>query len=373
MTYERHNIQRLTAYVPGEQPADADVVKLNTNENPYPPAPEVMEAVRQVTAEQLRRYPPPRAQRFRETAARVHGLEPTQVIATNGGDELLRLAISVFCEAARGPISGGGLGETDPTYSLYDVLAAIHDTPVLKVPLDDDWSVPADFADRLNAAECRLALVVNPHAPSGRLEPLDKLEAMAREFNGVLLIDEAYVDFVDQGDGGALPLLDPSRGLDNVLLLRTLSKGYSLAGLRFGYGLGHPKLIEAMDKARDSYNTDALAQAAAVAALEHRDVARESWRKVIAERTRLTDELRRRGFTVALSQSNFVLAEPGSAGGMPAAALYRALCDRHIYVRYFDHERLRDKLRITVGTRQQNDALLTAVDQLLKPLAAENS
>lgn len=375
MAYERDNIRRLAPYVPGEQPADAGVVKLNTNENPYPPPPEVMQAVARVTADQLRRYPPPRAQRFRETAARVHGLESSRVIATRGGDELLRLAVTVFCEAARGPISGGGLGETDPTYSLYDVLAGIHDTPAMRVPLDDGWAVPDDFADRLNAADARLALLVNPHAPSGRLEPLDKLEALAREFKGVLLIDEAYVDFADANDGGAIALLDPARGLDNVLLLRTLSKGYSLAGLRFGYGLGHPRLIEALDKARDSYNTDALAQAAAVAALENQPAARESWQKVIAERTRLTAALRTRGFTVPDSQSNFILATPPKPGPSedegpdPAAAasLYRALADRRIFVRYFDHPRLHDKLRITVGTPDQSDALLGALDDLTHP------
>ncbi|WP_437675719.1 histidinol-phosphate transaminase [Sorangium sp. So ce131] len=352
MVYERDNIHRLTPYTPGEQPLVADVVKLNTNENPYPPPRAVLEAIHEVSADQLRRYPPPTAQQFRETAAKLHGLSPEQVIATNGGDELLRMAITVYCEPG-----GRGLGETYPTYSLYDVLAGIHGTTVSQVPLDEDWSVPEDFAAQLNDRGCRLALLVNPHAPSGRLEPLDKLERVARAFRGVLLIDEAYVDFAESD---AIPLLDPARGLDNVLLLRTLSKGYSLAGLRFGYGLGHPRIIEALDKARDSYNTDVLSQAAAVAALRSRDEARESWKKVIAERTRLTAALAARGFTVAPSQSNFVLAAPPK-GGLSAQALYRALHDRNIFVRYWDAPRIHDRLRITVGTPEQNDALLAAI------------
>lgn len=355
MLYERDNIHRLTPYTPGEQPQRADVVKLNTNENPYPPPAAVLEAIRDVSADQLRRYPPPRAQQFRETAARLHGLSPEQVIATNGGDELLRMAVTVFCEPG-----GRGIGETYPTYSLYDVLAEIHGTTITQVPLAEDWSVPEDFAQRLNEQGCRLALLVNPHAPSGRQEPLDKLERVARAFRGVLLIDEAYVDFAEFD---ATPLLDPARGLDNVLLLRTLSKGYSLAGLRFGYGLGHPRLIETLDKARDSYNTDILSQAAATAALSARDDARKSWEKVIAERARLTGALRQKGFTVAPSQSNFVLAAP-PAGGLSAQAMYRALYDRAIFVRYWDAPRIQDKLRITVGTPEQSDALLGAIDEL---------
>jgi histidinol-phosphate aminotransferase len=350
----------LEAYTPGEQPQQGRVVKLNTNENPYPPPDEVMQALRSVPADALRRYPPPTAPRFRETAARVHSLSPEQVIATNGGDELLRLAVTVFCEP-RGTDqphrSAGGLGVAEPSYSLYPVLAAIHDTPITRVPLGEDFNLPDDFADRLNDAGCRLAILVNPHAPSGRLEPLEKLEAVARRFRGVLLIDEAYVDFASHD---ALPLLRPEQGLSNVLLLRTFSKGYSLAGLRFGYGLGHRDLIAALDKARDSYNTDAVSQAVATAALEHRDKAALTWRKIIAERNRLTRELTHRSFKVYPSQSNFLLVAPP----FDARTAYEKLRDRGIFVRYFDYQRVRDKLRITVGAPNENDALLAALDQL---------
>ncbi|MCX5659532.1 MAG: aminotransferase class I/II-fold pyridoxal phosphate-dependent enzyme [Planctomycetota bacterium] len=383
MAYERDNIRALTAYTPGEQPQETKVVKLNTNENPYPPSPAVLEAVRAVSAESLRRYPPPSAETFRRAAARAHGLSPDQVIATNGGDELLRLAVTVFCDPrpssalAPTPATGTGLRPaqrhgagslvmTEPSYSLYPVLADIHDTLIHRVPLNDDWSVPADFAPRALALGCRLAIIVNPHAPSGRLESLESLESVARALQGqaVLMVDEAYVDFATRD---ALPLLDPSRGLDNVLLLRSLSKGYSLAGLRFGYGLGHANLIASMNKAKDSYNTDILSQAAATAALEHRDEARKSWAAVIGERTRVTAELERRGYRVSPSQSNFILATPPAGGGAPTAkAIYESLKQRSLFVRYFDQDRLRDKLRITIGTPAENNALLTALGELAR-------
>jgi histidinol-phosphate aminotransferase len=359
MTYERENISRLAGYIPGEQPPDGQVFKLNTNENPYPPSQGVLEAISGVDGEALRRYPSPNAAAFRQQAAKLHGLEADQIIATNGGDELLRLVITVFCEpASDGPL--GGLGLAEPTYSLYPVLADIADTPVVSIARGKDFSLPDDHAQQLNDAGCRLALVVNPHAPTGRLESLATLEKIAREFHGVLLIDEAYVDFADHD---ALALLDPAKGLNNVLLLRTLSKGYSLAGLRFGYGMGHADLIAILDKARDSYNTDVLSQAAATAALGHRDEAARNWQRVIDQRLRMTTDLEARGYEVIPSQTNFILATP-PANGANAGNIYRRLKEQGILVRYFDQERLNDKLRITIGTPQQNDALLAALDQL---------
>lgn len=354
MSYERDNIRKLAAYTPGEQPQRDRVVKLNTNENPYPPGEAVMAAVRSIDPERLRRYPPPAADGFRRVAAAVHGLSPEQVIATNGGDELLRLAVTVFAEPGS---TCGGVGVAEPSYSLYPVLAAIHATPLTAVPLQDDFALPGDLAARWNEAGCRLAMLVNPHAPSGRLQPLDQLRAIARQFKGVLLIDEAYVDFAERD---ALPLL--REGLDNVLLLRSLSKGYSLAGLRLGYGLGAAPLIAALQKARDSYNVDAIAQAAGEAALQARDNARANWQRVVDERRRLAGQLQQRGWIVPPSQANFLLATPPA--GRHAAAIYRGLADRGIFVRYFNQPRLDDKLRITIGTPRQNDELLQALDTL---------
>ena len=315
MPRERDNIRSLSAYVPGEQPTAAQtaagtVIKLNTNENAYPPSPAVMEAVRGVTAEALRLYPPADAAPFRAAAAALHGVDRAQIIATNGGDELLRLLVTVFClprdpdgERVDGrPLNPdmlpGGLGMTDPSYSLYGVLAGIHDTPgdrgaAGRFASDGGFPRPDDYATRLNAAGCRLAFLVNPHAPSGGLESVDALRALAADFDGLLVIDEAYADFAPEGDGGAGVRL-VREGVDNVIVLRSLSKGYALAGLRFGYGLASAALIATLDKARDSYNLDALAQAAATAALNDQAYARGRWEQTRHERERVTAKLRER-------------------------------------------------------------------------------
>ena len=362
MPYERDNIRRLHAYTPGEQPQAARVIKLNTNENPYPPSDAVMAAIRSVDPNRLRRYPPPTAEGFRRAAADAHGVTPDQVIATNGGDELLRMLVTVFCVPAAAS-GAGGLGVFEPSYSLYPVLAAIHDTPVTVVDLADGFAIPDGAAEAWNDAGCRLAMVVNPHAPSGRLAPVEQLRALAERFRGVLVIDEAYVDFAERD---ALELVRGPGAMPNVILLRTLSKGYSLAGLRFGYGVGAAALIAALQKARDSYNVDALAQAAAEAALRHRADAAATWEKVKRERARVTAELRGRGFHVPESHSNFLLATPPADPGPDAATIYRKLADTGIFVRYFDLPRLRDKLRITIGTPAENDALLAEVDAIVK-------
>jgi histidinol-phosphate aminotransferase len=359
MAYERERLRKLSGYTPGKQPpATQKVVKLNTNENPYPPCAAVMHALSSMQPEALRRYPPPFADEFRAVAARVHNLEPSQVMAVNGGDELLRLAISTFVEP------GQPVGVFDPSYSLYPVLAALHGSPVESVPLRDDWSMSKDAAARFNDARVPLTFVVNPHAPSGTLTPVSQLAELAAALDGVLLVDEAYVDFVDpERNHDATELV---RRFDNVILLRTLSKGYSLAGLRFGYALGDAGLITPMlTKTRDSYNCDAVSQALAVAALEHRRDAIETWHAVRSERTRVGETLMALGFSLPPSQSNFLLATVPPELGQ-AAQLERALEARGVLVRYFDQHPLRDKLRITIGTPEENDAMLEALRDALR-------
>ena len=358
MPYERDNIRRMHGYTYGEQPDAADVIKLNTNENPYPPSPAVGAALKSFDATALRRYPQPTADRFRALAAARHGVSIDRVIVTNGGDELLRMAFTTFLDG------GDVFGTTDPSYSLYSVLAEVQGCKVTTVPLtDDDWDLPRDFAQRMNDLGARLVCVVNPHAPTGVLIDADTIGDIANELDGVLLVDEAYVDFVDP----ALrhDVINRVRAFDNVLLLRTLSKGYSLAGLRLGYGIGSPSLIEPMlTKTRDSYNVDAIAQAVACAGFADLGYAANTWTEVRGERRRLRDALRSRGFTVPPSQTNFLLATP-PIEGRGAAELYASLKARGILVRYFDAARLDDKLRITVGDPQQNDHLLAAVDAII--------
>jgi histidinol-phosphate aminotransferase len=356
MGYERANIAAMHGYVPGKQPRSSETIKLNTNENPYPPCAAVMQALSEVAPDALRRYPPPAADELRETAAALHGLSADQVVPVNGGDELLRLAITTFVE----PLAP--IGVVEPSYSLYPVLAEVHGSPIVRAEADAEFGLPEDLGARMRSAGVKLLLLVNPHAPSGRLTQVAELARVARAIDGVLLIDEAYVDFVDPELGhDAVPLV---REHDNVLILRTFSKGYSLAGLRAGYGLGAASLIEPLLwKTRDSYNLDAVAQRLATAALRHRDEAAESWRKVRAERLRLATELGALGFACAPSQTNFVLARVPQ--GQAAEALLHGLERHGVLVRHFAAPRLDDKLRITVGTPAENDALLTALRALL--------
>lgn len=357
MSFERPNIERMTGYAYGEQPEDARVIKLNTNENPYPPSPAVARALAAVDGGVLRRYPPATAPGFRRLAAARFGLEPEQIVATNGGDEALRLALTTYVDP------GAAFGMASPSYSLYPVLASIQDCRVVAVELGEGWLPPADLAARLNAEDVRLTCFVNPHAPSGTLLDAEAISALAENLHGVLLVDEAYVDFVD-------PALDHDlTGLvnrfDNILLLRTLSKGYSLAGVRFGFLLGSAGLIEPIrDKTRDSYNVSVLAQAAAEAAFADEEHAAASWAAVRKERERLRQQLCAARFDVPPSQANFLLAQPPQ-DAPPAATIHAALRDQGILVRHFDTPRLANRLRITIGTPEENRTLLGVLERIL--------
>lgn len=356
MSYERNNIRAMDGYVSGEQPDQADVIKLNTNENPYPPGPAVEQALRHIQVQSLRRYPPPTAGALRQSLARLHGLETEQLIVTNGGDELLRLLLATFVEPR------ARIGVADPSYSLYDVLAAAHDCELVRVPLRDDWSLPADFAAQLNQAGAKLCFVVNPHAPSGLLTPAPTLAALARDFNGVVVIDEAYIDFVDPALAhDCVPLV---RAFDNVVILRTFSKGYSLAGLRMAYGIGASSLIAPMQyKTKDSYNTDLIAQTLARAAIEDQPYAADTWRRVREQRTALQQALTELGLPSPASQSNFLLVDVPTP--LSAEGLYTALKDAGILVRHFKLPKLENRLRITIGSEQENRRLLDTLERLL--------
>jgi histidinol-phosphate aminotransferase len=340
----RPAIDRMAGYVPGEQPGPGEkVIKLNTNENPYPPSPRVMEAIRGLDPEWLRRYPNPNADAFRETAARVHGVSRDMILAGNGSDEILAIVVRTFV----------GQGEVvtwpDPTYSLYPVLAEIGEARAVPVAWEAGWRLPAEA---LLATRPRAIFFANPNAPSGTVVPAGEVRALAGRTEAIVLVDEAYVDFAD---GDCLPLLSEC---PNVVVTRTLSKGYALAGLRFGYALAAAPLVAQMMKVKDSYNCDALATTAAEAALRDRDYARAGWEKVRAERTRLAVELERLGWRVIPSQANFLLA---AVPGGDAGAIYRDLKRQGILVRFFDKPGLAHMLRISIGRREENDALLQAL------------
>lgn len=358
MNYERPNVRDMAGYVWGEQPEDPDQCKLNTNENPYPPGPEVAAALRAFDAASLRTYPQPTADKLRTKLAERHGLDIDNVLVTNGGDEALRLAVTTFAAP------GAPLGCAHPSYSLYPVLAHIQDAPVLQACYCDDWTLPKGFAAQANAAGTRLTCLVNPHAPSGRLMDVDQCAQLAAELEGVLLLDEAYADFIDPALGyDSAPLL---RDFDNLLILRSFSKGYSLAGLRLGYLLGQPALIAPLlTKTRDSYNVDSLSQVLGLAALADPDYAAGTWTQVRKERQRLREELAGLGLPSPASQANFLLASVPVGSGPSAAELQAGLREQGVLVRHFSTPKLHDKLRITIGAPQQNQRLLKVLQGLL--------
>ncbi len=346
MSYFLKHIEALEGYTPGEQPTEPDVVKLNTNENPYPPSPRVLEAIAAVTPEQLRRYPDPLANRFRDAAAKVFGVTREMVICGNGMDDILNMTVRAFS----GP--DAALVYPSPTYTLYAVLANIQASVVKEVPFGPDYRLPAE---EIIAARGRVTYLANPNSPTGTFVAPSEVEALARRLTGVLCVDEAYVDFAETN------CMALAGRLENVLVMRTLSKGYSLAGLRFGFAVGSPVLIAGLMKLKDSYNVDAVAIAAATAALNDQAYARETWRKVREERSRLAQALAELDMPALPSQSNFLLARPRWSS---ARAIYESLKARKILVRYFNYPRVSDCLRITVGTPEQNDRLLAALREL---------
>ena len=357
MSFERKNIANMQGYVPGEQPKASTVIKLNTNENPYPASPTVADALAKIRLEDLRRYPQAMAEDFRQIAADVHGVDAENIIPTNGGDELLRLALTTFVEV------GDKVIVTQPTYSLYSVLAEVQNCILEEIPLRNDWSIPADFAESLIQSRAKMCILVNPHAPTGRLLSSAYIEKLAKSFEGVLVIDEAYVDFVDPKESyNCVPLIDSH---ENILILRTLSKGYALAGLRFGYGISNKSLANPiMFKTRDSYNTDHVSQILACAALQAQDHAQANWEKIRNSRSDLITALNELGLVTGASQTNFVLVQVPA--NHSAINISQALKDQNILVRHFRQPRLEDKLRISIGTEKENRALLSALRGVLQ-------
>ena len=349
MKYFRENIIAAGGYTPGEQPQDGTYIKLNTNENPYPPSPRVVEAIQHAAGEageMLRKYPDPVADEARKVIARLFGADISQVICGNGSDELLTMVI----RATLNP--GQALAAADPTYSLYQTLAELQGAVYEPHACGDDFAMPIAG---LSASTAPLMILANPNAPTGLGTPPALLREVARSIPGLLVVDEAYADFADSS------AIELAHSEPNVLVMRTLSKSYSLAGLRFGFMIGSADLVTQLMKVKDSYNIDRLTIAGAAAALEDQQWMHEHVEKVRSERERLSKALRGLNFMVLDSEANFVLARPPSG---EAENLYLALKREHILVRYFKRPRIDDYLRITVGTPDENDALLAALGRL---------
>jgi histidinol-phosphate aminotransferase len=352
MSYFRKNIDAMEGYVPGEQPpVGSKVIKLNTNENPYPPSPKAIAAMRNLDPEYLRRYPHPYADQFRLAAAKALDVPVEWIVAGNGSDDLLAMIVLACAEKGRKVVY------PMPTYVLYRTLAEMQDAETVEVPFDDDYNLPVAELIRAGGA---VTFIASPNSPSGTQARTADLGKLAAGLGGVLVIDEAYVDFAEET---ALPLV---RKYPNVIVLRTLSKGYSLAGLRLGFGVMSPGLLEgavpAMIKVKDSYPVDAVAAAVGAAAFEDQAYKRQCAEKVKASRRHLTGELEKLGFRVWPSQSNFLLARPPRGD---AERVYLSLKERGILVRYFKEPRLDDKLRITVGAEDENRALVEALGGMI--------
>ncbi|NMG63975.1 histidinol-phosphate transaminase [Azoarcus indigens] len=347
-------VHRLTPYVPGEQPKLDKLIKLNTNEHPYGPSPRAVAAIREAADDSLRLYPDPNADKLKAVLAQRHGLTPAQVFVGNGSDEVLAHAFLGLLKQDH------PLWFPDITYSFYPVYCGLYEIAYETLPLADDYSLrPEDYLP-LAGRRAGAIIFANPNAPTGRLLALTEVERIvAGNPDAVVLVDEAYVDF---GGESAIPLVER---YPNLLVVQTFSKSRSLAGLRVGFAVGHPDLIEALERVKNSFNSyplNRLALAGAVASVEDEAHFRDSCDRVISSRSRLTEQLSELGFEVLPSVANFVFARHPRRD---AAGLAAALRERAIIVRHFRAPRIDQFLRITIGTDAQCDALLAALGEIL--------
>ncbi len=342
----RPNIRAMSGYTPGEQPRTDGIIKLNTNENPYPPSPRVQLAIQEtLQGGNLRKYPDPMGTHFRQIAAKVLGVDPDGIVIGNGSDDILTILTRAFVP------EGGLIVSPTPSYLLYKTLADIQGAIFQTVPFTPDWHLPNPWP----YPKAHLTFIANPNSPTGTQVPTAALRSLAEQLAGPLVIDEAYVDFAAEN---ALSL----RTLPNVIITRTLSKSYSLAGLRFGFAVTMPELARELIKVKDSYNCDALSLAGAAAAMEDQDYLRQITQKILQTRARLTQSLRSLGFDVLPSKANFVWARRSDR---PVQSILESLKNRRILVRYMNYGQHGDGLRISVGTDAEIDRLLDQLRQFV--------
>jgi histidinol-phosphate aminotransferase len=345
----RPEIAAMKGYVPGEQPRGGKFIKLNTNENPYPCSSAVTRAIEAALKAGLSRYPDPMATAFRHRAAQLLGVAPDWILCGNGSDDILTIVTRAFVG------QGQCLRLPYPSYILYKTLAALQGAQAEEIHFERDWSLSDRFAQQ--RADLRFAFLPNPNSPSGTVVPPPRVAELASRLPCPILVDEAYVDFADTS---CLELVKQS---DRILVSRSLSKSYALAGLRFGYIVAQPHVIAELEKVKDSYNCDSLSIAGATAAIDDQSWLAENRAKILATRARLTAALRELGFIVVDSQANFVWATHPT---QPAQSLYEGLKTRQILVRYMQYPGWGDGLRISVGTDEQIDAFLTSLSDLVQ-------
>lgn len=348
MKFRRKILENVEGYVPGEQPKMQGLVKLNTNENPFPPSPHVLQAVQEFSTEFIRKYPDPVSQRLREAIAqRFEYPGPEWVIVGNGLDDVLAMTIRAFVDP------GDTILSPYPTYTLYETLARLHGADFRYIDLDDRWQ----FTGETFSVPGRLWFVPRPNAPTGVPCPVADLEHLCGSFDGLVFIDEAYADFANDN------CIHFPKQFENAIVGRTFSKSYSLCGLRLGYAVAHPDIIRELMKVKDSYNVNAVAQFAGLAAFDDVQYFCGCVNRVRKNREWLTAALRDMGFTVPDSQGNFVFARRASTP--TAREIFAALRERAVIVRFFDARRTDDGLRITVGSDLEIEKLLDALRDIL--------
>jgi histidinol-phosphate aminotransferase len=345
--FVRADIATMAGYAPGEQPQDGGFIKLNTNENPYPPSPRVMAALAEALSERLRLYPDPLCTEFCKAAAQLHGVDPGMVMAGNGSDDLLTILTRAFI----GP--GDRAAFPSPSYLLYPTLVALQGGQPVTIPYTSNWTLDPTA---VGVPGLNLFYLANPDSPSGTAMTRAQIAELATSLDCPLVVDEAYADFADPGCH-ASPLV---KDHENIIVTRSFSKGYSLAGIRLGYLVAPAELVVHLIKVKDSYNCDMLSQIAGIAGLRDQDYLTQTRSKILATRSRLTDVLRSMGYAVPDSQSNFVWA----TGGPPARETFRRLKDRKILVRLMSYPGYRDGLRISIGTDAEIDGLLEVLRQM---------
>jgi histidinol-phosphate aminotransferase len=343
----RDDIRRMAGYTPGEQLNRPDILKLNTNENPYPPSPRVFDAVRAaLTSDKLRKYPQPLGDDFRKAAGKVLGVDPDGILIGNGSDDILTILTRAFVPA------GGVIVSPTPSYLLYKTLAEIQGATFETVPYTADWTLPKEWPK----PDANLTFVANPNSPSGTGAPPSAIMRLTSAVPGPVVLDEAYADFAEWT---GLTLLPHAK---NLIVTRSFSKAYSLAGIRFGFAVADPATVRELVKVKDSYNCDVLSLAAATAAIQDQAYFADVRARIVATRGRMRAELTDLGFTVSPSQANFVWCRRSDK---PVKPMADALREKGILVRYMSYDGYGDGLRISVGTDAEIDRLLAVMRNLV--------
>ncbi|MBN1473142.1 MAG: histidinol-phosphate transaminase [Syntrophaceae bacterium] len=355
--YWNKTVKNITPYVPGEQPKGQKYIKLNTNENPYPPSPKVIEAITNAANDTLRLYPDPSSDELRETIADITGLKKENVFIGNGSDELLAFSFMAFFEPVGAPVLFA-----DVTYSFYRVYAAFFNVPYQLIPVDNEFNVPIEGYFQENGG----IIIANPNAPTGKGVSCTDIERILEQNrNSVVILDEAYIDFGGQSASGLI------NRYPNLLVIRTLSKSHSLAGLRVGYALGSAELIEGIMRVKDSFNSytvDRLAQAGAREAIKDKTYFQETREKIIQTRERVSARIKSMGFHVIPSQANFIFISHAQYSG---EVLFKKLREKGILVRYFNKPKIDNFIRVTIGTGEEMDCFLETIATICNSAAGK--